>query len=99
MLPRIWTPEAAKAGVKQEDIEAANERAAQTERAGLQAELARIPALRAQATDCSQCCCLGLRVEPFRRRSATSTARKRPPIRLWQRGSSLSYSSSGDRQR
>lgn len=51
MLPTTWTPEAAKAGIKQEDVEAANDRTAQAAQAGLQAELARIPALRAQATE------------------------------------------------
>ena len=40
MLPTTWTPEAAKAGVKQEDIEAANVRAAQATQDGYQRAVA-----------------------------------------------------------
>lgn len=51
MLPTKYTPEAAKAGITQEQIAQANDRAAQAAHAALQAELGRIPALRAQAQE------------------------------------------------
>jgi hypothetical protein len=95
MLPRTWTPEAAKAGVKQEDIEAANDQAAQAVQAGLQAELARIPALRAQATEMLTVLLPG----PARGAVQAAFSDLDSAQTLWQRGSSLSYSSSGDRQR
>lgn len=51
MLPTKYTPEAARAGITKEQVDAANERQAQAELAGVQVELARIPALRARAIE------------------------------------------------
>lgn len=51
MQRQIYTPEAARAGVTKESIDAANDRIDQAALDGLQAELTRIPALRAQAAE------------------------------------------------
>lgn len=46
-----FTPEAARAGVTQDQVDAANGRIDQAEQTAVRAELNRIPALRAQAAD------------------------------------------------
>jgi len=51
MLPKTYTPEAARAGVTQEQIEAANDRDLQAAQTSLLVELNRIPALRTQAAE------------------------------------------------
>jgi len=51
MLPKTYTVEAARAGITQEEIEAANDRDLQSARTSLYAELNRVPALKAQAAE------------------------------------------------
>lgn len=54
MLPTTWTPEAARAGITKEQVDQANDRAAQAAQAGYQRDVAEAQSLRATAHQLGQ---------------------------------------------